>query len=62
MMKSGHQKDMLECTTDPLPEHFHCKAQNKNKSDEELETSIQRSLTELISQLDADNYLGTAQV
>ena len=40
MMKSGHQQDKLECMTDPLPDYSHHKAQNENKVDEELETSI----------------------
>ena len=62
MMKSGRQQDMLERTTEPLPDHIHGKSRNKDESDEKLEASIQNSLTEIVSQLDADNNLGTAEV
>jgi hypothetical protein len=62
MMKSGHQQDMLECTTEPLPDHIHGKSRNEDESDEELEASIQNSMTKLISQLDVDNNLGTGEV
>ena len=62
MMKSGHQQDMLEYTTKPLPDHVHGKLSNKDEFDEQLEASIQNSLTKLISQLDADNNLGTMEV
>ena len=62
MMKSGHQQDMLEHTIEPRPDHIHGKLRNKDEIDEELEASIQNSLTELVSQLDADNRLGTMEV
>ena len=62
MMNSGCQQDMLECTTKPLPDHIHGKLRNKDEFNEELEASIQNSLTKLVSQLDADNNLGTAEV
>ena len=63
MMKSGHQQDMLEHNTNPLPDHIHDKFRKEDKIDKELEASIQNSsLTKLVSQLDADNRLGTAEM
>ena len=62
MMKSGHQQDMLEHNTKPLPDPIHDKFKKGNEIDKELEASIQNSLTELISQLDADNRLGTVEI
>ena len=62
MMKSGHQQDMLEHNTKPLPDPIHDKFKNENEIDKELEASIQNSLTELVSQLDADNRLGTMEM
>ena len=53
---------MLECTTKPLPDHIHGKLRNKNEFDEELEASIQNYLTELVTQLDADNNLAMLEV
>ena len=58
MMKSGRQKDTLERTTEPLPDPIRSKLRNDDKTDEELEARIENALTELISQLDADNNLG----
>ena len=63
MMKSGCQQDMLEHTTEPLPDHIHGKSRNEDEFDKELEASIQNSLTKLVSQLDVDNSnLGTSEV
>ena len=62
MMKSGHQQDMLECNTKPLPDPIHGKSRNKDEIDKQLEASIQNSLTKLVSQLDVDNRLGTMEM
>ena len=62
MMKSGHQQDMLECNTKPLPDPICQQFKKEDEIDKELEASIQNSLTELISQLDADNRLGTVKI
>jgi hypothetical protein len=58
MMKSGRQKDMLERTTEPLPDPIKGRKGNDDKTDEEVETYIDACLTELVSQLDEDNNLG----
>ena len=62
MMKSGHQQDMLERNTNPLPDRIRDKFRKEDEIDKELEASIQNSLTKLISQLDVDNRLGTVEV
>lgn len=54
MMKSGCQQDMLECTTEPLPDHLDDKLRNDDEFDEDLEASIQNSLSKL--------NLGTTEV
>ena len=62
MMKSGHQQDMLERNTNPLPDRIRDKFRKEDEIDKELEASIQNSLTELVSQLDADNRIGTVKI
>ena len=62
MMKSGRQQDMLERNTKPLPDPIRDKFKKENEIDKELEASIQNSLTELVSQLDADNRIGTVKI
>ena len=58
MMKAGRQKDMLERTTEALPDPI----KGKKMTDEQTETKLARHiddcLTELVSQLDEDNQLG----
>ena len=46
----------------PLPDYIHGTLRNEDEFDEKLEASIQNSLTKLVSQLDVDNNLGTAEV
>ena len=62
MMKSGHQQDMLERNTKPLPDPICDKFRKEDEIDKELEASIQNSLTKLVSQLDTDNRLGTVEM
>ena len=62
MMKSGHQQDMLECNTKPLPDPIHDKFRKEDEIDKELKASIQNSLTKLVSQLNVDNRLGTTEM
>ena len=59
MMKSGRQQDMLERNTNPLPDRICDKFRKEDEIEKEVEASIQNSLTELVSQLDADKRLGT---
>ena len=61
MMKSGRQKDTLERTTEPLPDPICGKVKNDDKTDEEMKACIENALTELVSQLDADNNLGITE-
>ena len=53
---------MLECNTNPLPDHIHDKFRKEDEIEKELEASIQNSLTKLISQLNMDNRLGTVEM
>ena len=61
MMKSGCQKDTLERTTEPLPDPIRSNVKNDDKMDEAMEACIDNALTELVSQLDADNNLGITE-
>jgi hypothetical protein len=57
MMNSGHQKVILECTTQPLPDPIKGVNKDDGKMDEEVAKHINKCLTELVSQLDANNNL-----
>ena len=57
MMKAGRQKDMLERTTDPLPDPVKGKNQKDEKTEAEVAIHIQDCLTEIMSQLDEDSNL-----
>ena len=62
MMKAGQQKDMLECTTEALPDPIKGKKTTDEQTETELVRHIDDCLTDLVSQLDEDNQLGLDSV